>query len=572
MLGQSFLKFRVMGRSWNKTLQVLFFFLILCSCGTKNKNISAKDLQAISLKKGALVLCGSSESQLGSVKFEISCDDKLKKEFNLAMELLHSFEYEEAEKQFAKIIEADPQCAMAYWGVAMSNYHPLWTPPTAAELKKGKQVLDLARSIPNIPERESAYIRAIAMIYDDADKSDLHTRSVQFMEAMDSMYRKYPDDKEAAILFALSLDAAADPADKSYANQKKAGEILNAVYPGEPNHPGIIHYIIHTYDYPGLAELALPAARKYAMVAPASSHALHMPSHIFTRLGLWDESVRSNLASTAAATCYAENTSIKGHWDEELHGLDYLEYAYLQKADDSLAKKVRDYLSTIETVYPMDFKVAYAFAAIPARYTLERKDWSGAADLAVRPQYFPWNSYPWQEAIIHFARLLGMVHLNRMDSATMQLVILKKLRDTLMLQMDKYKVNQVNIQIQTAEAWMLFYAGKKQQALAQMQMAADKEDATEKHPVTPGEVIPARELLGDMLLLMGRNSEALTAYQANLKIRPNRFNALYGAGRAAEKSGNREEARKYYRVLSDQSAIHSNRPELISARLFLRDT
>src|SRR5882757_5568537 len=356
-------------RKLSEKAYLIFFILpLLVSCKIKSKDISAEDIKILNLKRGEVVLCGPPDKRFGSVAFAISCSKKAGNDFNLAVALLHSFEYDEAEKAFAKIITEEPGCAMAYWGVAMCNYHPLWAPPNQLELKKGAKAIEIARSLGERSERESGYIEAIAMFYDNWDKVDERTRRIKVEKAMEIMYKKYPDDKEAAVFYALALDAAADPTDKSFANQRKAGTILNAIYPDEPNHPGIVHYIIHTYDYPGLAELALPAARKYASVAPASAHAQHMPAHIFTRLGLWDESIRSNLISTSSAKCYAENAGLKGHWDEELHGMDYLVYAYLQKGDDSLAKAQWDYLRTIHEVYPTNFKVAYAFAAIPSRY------------------------------------------------------------------------------------------------------------------------------------------------------------------------------------------------------------
>jgi tetratricopeptide (TPR) repeat protein len=548
----------------------LVFFILLISCKGKNKSTSSNNIDAIDLKRGELVLCGPPEKQFGTVDFEISCSEKVKNDFNLAVALLHSFEYDEAEKVFAKIIDKEPACVMAYWGVAMCNYHALWSPPTGAELAKGSKAVEIARSLHQTSKRESDYIEAIGMLYKDWDKVDYHTRCINFENAMEMIYKKYPNDKEAAIFYALALDAAADPADKSFANQKKAGTILNAVYPNEPNHPGIVHYIIHTYDYPGLAELALPAAKKYASIAPASAHAQHMPSHIFTRLGLWDECIKSNLISTFSAKCYAENAAIKGHWDEELHGMDYLVYAYLQKAETGLAKEQWDYLKTIHEVYPVDFKVAYAFAAIPARYLLENKMWKDAASLQIYPVDFPWKKFPWQEAIIHFTRVLGSVHIDNIDSAKSELKKLKVIYDTLANEKDIYKANQVKIQITASDAWISFKEGKNDEALKLMNAAADMEDATEKHPVTPGEVIPARELLGDMLIQMGHTAKASEAYQEDLEKHPNRFNALHGAGLAAEKSGDKEKAKFYYQQLSDISAINSTRPELEAARLFLK--
>ncbi len=548
---------------------IIFILLLQGSCKTKDKNISSEEIKSINLKRGEIVLCGPADKQFGTVQFDISCSKEVKNTFNLAMALLHSFEYDEAEKVFTKIIDQEPGCAMAYWGVAMCNYHPLWAPPGPTELIKGSKVIELAESLNSIPERESGYIHAIAAYYKDWEKADQHTRCIRYEKAMEKLYTQYPGDHEAAIFYALSLDAAADPSDKTFAFQKKAGAILNAIYPNEPNHPGIVHYIIHTYDYPGLAELALPAARKYASVAPASAHAQHMPSHIFTRLGLWDECISSNLISTASAKCYAENAGLKGHWDEEFHGMDYLVYAYLQKGDDSLAKAQWDYLRTIREVYPANFKVAYAFAAIPARYVLENRMWKEAATLEIYPGSFPWDKFPWEKAIIHFTRLLGAVHAGLMDSAVSELDKLKTLRDTLLRQKNTYKANQVDIQIMASEAWMLFKAGKYSSALEHMISAADMEDATEKNPVTPGEVIPARELLADMLLEMGYKEKALTAYQEDLVAHPNRFNGLYGAGLASEKCGDRKNAIFYYHQLSDISAVHSARPGLRTARLFL---
>jgi len=559
-----------MGKLFRKTNLIFCILLLLVNCKNNNKVISRSDIDSINLKRGAIVQCGPADQQFGSVNFETSCPQIIKKDFNLAMALLHSFEYDEAEKMFAKIIDAEPGCAMAYWGVAMSNFHPLWAPATPAELVKGSKAIALARSLGRSSERESDYIEAIAKYFQDGDRLDHHTRCIRYESAMEIIYKKYPDDKEASIFYALALDAAADPADTSFAKQIKAGKILNAVYPGEPNHPGIIHYIIHTYDYPGLAELALPAARRYASVAPASAHAEHMPSHIFTRLGLWDESIRSNLASAASAKCYAENSAIKGHWDEELHAMDYLMYAYLQKADDSLAKAEWDYLKTIKVVYPLDFKVAYAYAAIPCRYVLENKMWKDAAQLETYPADFPWNKFPWQHAMIHFTRALGDAHIGRIDSARNELHILNTLHDMLANEKDMYKTMEVAIQIKAAEAWILFQEGSRDKALTLMLAAADMEDATQKHPVTPGELIPARELLGDMLFQMGKTDKAFNAYQYDLKIHPNRFNGLLGAGLAAEKSGNKKQAAYYYRLLSAVSSTQSNRSDLVTARYFLK--
>jgi tetratricopeptide (TPR) repeat protein len=555
------------------TLLWLFCILsvaALISCNGNNSVPSKELINQIDLKRGNVISCGSPDKQFGSVDFEMTCNEKAKKDFNLAIELLHSFEYDESEKVFAKVIDETPECAMAYWGVAMCNFHPLWTPPTEVELKKGSKAIEIANTISKKSVRESAYINAIATFYQDWNKTDHHSRCINYEKAMEKIHSSYPEDKEASIFYALSLDASANPNDKTYTNQKKAGSILNALYPLEPNHPGIIHYIIHTYDYPGLAILALPAARKYALVAPNSAHALHMPSHTFTRLGLWDECIKSNLASVASAKCYAEQAGIKGHWDEELHSLDYLMYAYLQKGENTLAYEQLKYLETINEVHPANFKVAYAFAAIPARFVLENKNWNRAATLQIPTANFSWVQFPWQESIVHFTRLLGAAHLDNVKDANIELVKLKILHDTLKQQKDAYKSLQVAIQIKIGDAWIQFAKGKTTKALNLMKLAVDMEDGTEKHPVTPGEVLPARELLGDMLLQVKEYENALLAYEAVLQKCPNRFNSLYGAGVAAEKSGQNQKAVFYFKqLLTITDTVNSDRPELVDTRNFL---
>lgn len=556
----------------NIVLSPIFIFLIMLqSCKEKDANPSKELINEIKLKRGEIISCGALDKQFGIMEFEISSGENVKEDFNLAVKLLHSFEYDEAEKAFAKVIDKEPDCAMAYWGVAMSNFHPLWTPPSESELEKGAKAIQIAQSL-KTSKREADYIDAIAAFYKDWQKTDHKSRCLNFEKGMEKVYKNYPEDKEASIFYALALNGAVDPADKSFARQIKAGNILNNLYPGESNHPGIIHYIIHNYDYPGLAELALPAARKYADVAPSSAHALHMPSHIFTRLGLWDECIHSNLVSVSSAQCYAQAAGIKGHWDEELHGLDYLMYAYLQKGENDSAKRQWDYLKTISEVSPLNFKVAYAYAAIPSRYVLENKMWQEAANLAVTPVNFPWKKFPWQEAIVHFTRLLGSVNTANLRAAKNELKVLNHIHDTLLNLKDTYKANQVAIQIKTSEAWIQLKEGKNSEALMLMQLAADMEDKTEKHPVTPSEVIPARELLGDMLLQLNKPKEALEAYEANLKKHPNRFNALYGAGLAAQKSGNTQKSKTYFQqLLNIVGNKNSNRPELTIIKQFLKE-
>lgn len=527
-----------------KSALLLLCITLLLSCKPKANSPSAEQISQLKLKTGQLILCGSPAKELGELDVVTSCKATTQTDFNLAVKLLHSFEYDEAEKVFANVIQQDPQCVMGYWGIAMANFHPLWTPPTEEELLKGAQAIQLARSL-QTSAREAAYLEAISAFYQDWQTLDHPTRCLRFEKQMEHLYKTYPNDKEATIFYALALDAAASPDDASFRKQKKAGALLKTLYPKSPNHPGIVHYLIHTYDYPQLAQQGLPAARAYASIAPASAHALHMPAHIFTRLGLWDECIQSNRASVSAAQCYAQAAGMKGHWDEELHGLDYLVYAYLQKGESDSAKKQLDYLKTIRDVEPVNFKVAYAFAAIPARYVLETKRWAEAAHLQVTPAHFPWQNYPWQAAIIHFTRSLGNARIGNLPEASRELAQVRSLQQILLKKKDVYKASQVGIQLYTAQAWLQLKQGHTQQALALMEQAANLEDKTQKHPVTPGEVLPARELLGDMLLQVGKPAEALTAYERTLQTHPNRLNALYGARQAATAIQDNQKANAY---------------------------
>ena len=544
--------------------------LVVFACNGKNKSSENENSISIDLKRGDVISCGPPGKEFGAVGFESSCTKKVEKDFDLAIAMLHSFEYNEAEKVFAKVIDNEPGCAMAYWGVAMANYHPLWEPPSQSELEKGAKAIAIAQSLQSTKGIDKDYVYALAQFYQDWKTLNHRTRSLNYERAMARMYGAYPSNDELAIFYALTLVATADPADKTYSNQIKAGNILTALYIREPDHPGIVHYIIHTYDNPELANLALPAARKYASIAPSSAHAQHMPAHIFIRLGLWDECIKSSIVSTESARCYAETAGMEGHWDEELHGMDYLMYAYLQKAETKLAKVQYDYLKTIQKVEPPNFKVAYAFASIPSRYFLENKMWEEAAHLEVYPKDFPWEKFPWQKAIFHFTRLLGSVHLGDIDSVKIELANLNSLYDTLTNQGESYKANQVLIQLKTGEAWMQMMEGKSRDARQLMSLAADMEDKTEKHPVTPGSVLPARELLGDMLLLMNKPKEALVAYEANLKKLPNRFNGLFGAAVAAEHLKDMDKAMSYYQQLTAMANVNVvSRYELEAARKFL---
>lgn len=411
----------------------------------------------------------------------------------------------------------------------------------------------------------------MAALYDDWTKLEHKVRLQKFEAAAEKIYLEYPADEEAAIFYSLALRAGSDPADKSFSKQRKAGDLLNALFSDQPNHPGIAHYLIHTYDYPELAELALPAARKYAAGAATSAHALHMPSHIFTRLGLWDECVESNKNSISAAKCYAENSKMTGHWDEELHGIDYLVYAYLQQGRDSLAKEQLDYLRSIESVFPVNNKDAYTFASVPTRYALERKKWEEATSLQLKPASFPWENFPWERSLVSFGKVLGAVHLKKMVEAKSAWKELQYNHKMLMEKDKTYEANQVDIQIKVSEAWIRFADGHKTKAFELMTNAATMEDATEKHPITPGEVIPARELLGDMLMEASEFAKALEAYESNLKRHPGRFNGLYGAAVAAQQTGDMVKASRYFQQLMKTAQLSDKqRQEYADAESFLQ--
>jgi hypothetical protein len=513
--------------------------------------------------------------KLGRVNFPVACTPQARRQFNRAVAWLHSFEYEEAERIFTEIAVTDPRCGMAYWGIAISNYHPIWAPPSVAELKKGSSAIEKAKSVGAGTRRELDYITAIEVFYKDSDKLDHWTRAFAYSEAMERLYRRYPSDCEAGAFYALTLIAKGMMAgDKSYANEKKAAQILNRVLTREPRHPGVAHYLIHSYDYPALALLALPAARSYAKIAPASAHAQHMPSHIFTRLGLWQEAIRSNLDAKASAKAYAVRNHMPGAWDEQLHAMDYLAYAHLQGAQDKHALAELDELYKIRKAEPENFKVAYAFTAIPARYALERRRWNEAAELTMRQgplETFPWQRFRWAEAHIHFARAVGAARAGDTASARQEVEKLAAIRQALTeIKGDYDWAKQVEIERQVASAWLAYVEGKPGESLRLMSAAAELDDATEKHPVTPGSILPAREQLGELLLELKQPLAALQAFEASLRRAPNRFNGLYGAARAARLAADQKRAKTYYQKLVTLCRqADTLRPEIKEAKAFL---
>ena len=514
-------------------------------------------------------------SEIGVVNFAVSCKPQAQKQFNRAVAWLHSFEYEEAEKAFTEVTVADPQCGMGYWGVAMSNYHPLWAPPTAAELKKGWAAVEKAKAAGARTKREQGYIAAIETFYKDNDKLDHRARAFAYSDAMKQHSASNPTDREAAVFYALTLIATGMMTpDKTYVREKQAAAILNDVLKREPRHPGVSHYLIHSYDYPALAEFALPAARSYAKIAPASAHAQHMPSHIFTRMGLWPEAIKSNLDAHSAAKSFAVRNHMSGAWDEQLHAMDYLAYAYLQQGQDKQAAGVLDELYKIQRVDPQTFKVAYAYTAIPARYVLERHQWSEAAQLSLpsgQLRDYLLQRFPWARAHIHYARAIGAARSGDAASARREIDELMNIKRALTEMKGDYDwAKQVEIERQVASAWLEYAEGKHEESVRLLRAAADLDDATDKHPVTPGALLPAREQLAELLMELRQPAAALQEFEVSFRSTPNRFNGLYGAARAARLAGNDGQALMYYaKLLRLVRAADSTRPAIDEARAFV---
>lgn len=509
------------------------------------------------------------EGMIGHVHFPVSCRGE-QQAFDQATTLLHSFWYEKAEAAFAGIARRDPECAMARWGQALSLWHPLWPDrPDSEVLTRGRALLAQARAAKQQTRQEAAWLGALAAFYGADGPADYRGRVLAYERRMARVHAGSPREPEAAAFYALALlaSAQAEPPDKSHARERKAADLLNHVLAVEPNHPGALHYLIHAYDSPSLAKYALGAARTYAHVAPAVPHAQHMPSHIFTRLGLWDESVASNRGAESAAKRFAAEMGLPGAWDEQLHAMDYLEYAYLQLARDQDARTVQDELLAIPVTSPANFKVAYAYAAIPARYAIERRQWREAAELNMHHRDFPWPRFPSAQAITEFARALGAARSGDEPRAAQAVARLESLEGALRESGDAYWATQVEIQRLAAQAWLAHAQGRQSEALVAMRKAADLEDASEKRPVTPGPIVPARELLGDMLLEIDRPAEALDAYRVALAESPNRFNSLAGALCAARRSGEQNIAERYARQLPRSTAdSKSRRPEFEWAR------
>ena len=505
--------------------------------------------------------------KFGDVDFPISCSEGAQTQFNRAVAMLHSFFFPETVKAFAAITEAEPSCAIAYWGLAISQRpNPLVAPFPADFLMKGWEAIEKGRAAGAKTERERDWIEALAVFFKDFDKIDQRIRTLNYEAAMARLHARYPDDAEAAIFHALALNEAADLADKTYARQLKAAAILEELEPRLPNHPGIPHYIIHSYDYAPLAERGVFAAARCAQLAPSAPHALHMPAHIFSLVGMWQESIAANLTSVASGKAYAAKNNLDGEFFHNLHDYDFMQYAYLQLGQDSKARALMEEVGAIKKVFSPRLVTDTAIAAIPARYMLERQDWRGAAGLQISPLI---SASP-AKAITHFARALGAARSGDLAAAQADIGKLSEIKQELEKAKQPYWAGQVEVQILAAQAWLAEGEGNHAAALNSMRVAADLEDASEKHVAMENRLYPMRELLGDLLTGQQQPTLALKDYEASMRTMPNRFRAFAGAAMAADRLGDRQQARKYYEKLVALAGVtNSERPEVIRAQQFL---
>ncbi len=511
---------------------------------------------------------GAAPEKLGTVHFATSCASAVAVDFDRGVALLHSVEFRPAIETFERVLQSDAACAMAHWGVAMAYWgNPFGGVRSTAALEQGLAAVAKARSTGSPTPREQAYIDAVAALFENHANVSQRERVLAYEKRMDAVVRANQQDLEATIFYALAVNQTAVPTDKTYAPQLKAAEILEPLFSRYPDHPGLAHYIIHAYDHPPLAERALVAARAYAAIAPSAPHALHMPSHTFTRVGSWKESADTNRVS--------EETALRqGVATEALHAMDYQAYAYLQMAQDRAAREVIERLPAAAALFDPAATAGgaappmaghFALAAIPARYALERGAWDEAARLEV-----PSSGTPFTIAITHFARALGAARSGRPAAASSDLERLTALRDRLTQAQDAYWAEQVDIQRRVAAAWAAFAEGRRGEALETLRSAADAEDATDKSAVSPGPLAPARELLGEMLLEAGDAAGALTAFEASMAKEPGRFRGAFGAARAAEAAGDEAKAREHYaRTVEIAREADSPRPEIERARSFL---
>ena len=491
--------------------------------------------------------------KLGTVGFPTSCAATQQAAFNRGVALLHDFWYDKAEQQFKAIIAADPTCAIAYWGEAMSLWHEIWDRPDAETMQEGLALVQKGQKIGAKTQRERDYLDALAPFYQNSGKSTFEVRVNAYSQAMEKLHGKYPQDHEATAFYGLSLLAAAPPRDTTFANQRKALALLNAEFPLAPDNPGIPHYIIHSCDSPQMAADGLAAARRYGQIAPSAPHSAHMPSHIFARLGLWQDDIQSNLMSIAAA----EQSNSMGH---ELHAMDFLNYAYLQVGEDDKAKQIVDHVATMDMKQTRDMHgyLDLARAGFPATYEIEMRHWKEAAALQPRKDAKPENA-----AIIYWARAVGSGHLKDTATAKQNLAQYDAMVEAVKKSPDAYLAKYMDTDRDEIRAWTAFAEGKNDEAVKIMSGVADKQDSLGK-----GEVeIPAREMLADILLESNHPAQALAEYEKSMTIDPNRFNGLYGAARAAEMTNQSAKADKYYaQLVKNCAGATSDRPELARAK------
>lgn len=522
---------------------------------------------ALTLLSCSLLSVGETVAQekLGQVQFKVSCTAEAQAKFNRAMALYHSFAWRAAGPAFTEISQTDPRCAMAWWGLAMTAAENPFAWPVGLKLAEGTEAIQKAQQAGAATARERDYIGALEQLYRDHGSTPHRDRALRYEEAMGKLTERYPDDIEAKILYALAVSANHDLNDKTFARPLKAAALLEPLFASLPNHPGVAHYLIHSYDYPPIAKKGLTAAERYAQVAPSAPHAQHMPSHIFTRVGAWRDSIAANQRSVQAAAGDARYTA---------HGMDYMVYAHLQLAEDARAAGVL--AESASAVRPekgkAGFAEAFGLAAMPARLALERGRWAeaGKIELPANLSEADWKRFPQAESVQAFARAIGAARSGDAAAARREIDRLGQLQRALVERKLGYWAEQTEVQAKVATAWALRAEGKDAEAVAALRAAADHEDRTEKHVVTPGPILPARELLGDLLLDLKRPAEALVEYETAIAKEPNRFRGVFGAGRAAELAGDREKARRHYghliHLVGDGAA---DRPELRQAKAFV---
>ena len=501
------------------------------------------------------------DEQVGTVSFPTSCAPAVQSQFERGVALLYSFEYELADAQFEEVGKKDPHCAMAYWGQAMTLYHQLWDRPSKAAVAQGAELLAKARSFDPPTARERDYIQALSVFYSDTDTLDHNQRADAYSKAMEGVYERYPNDREAGVFYALSLLASGPEHDPNLTHAKAAVAILNELYDEQPNHPGIAHYIIHSCDNPTMANLALPAARKYANIAPSSPHAVHMPSHIFARLGLWQDDINSNLAAIRVADGMAAHHHVMHH---KVHSMDFLEYAYMQIGDDTSAKATIEQIAAIrpEQMDPeFENYLLMRQAEGPARYALERRQWKEG--LGLQPSA---GAPPDVQLVTYWGRAVAAGHLHDAVAAQDALKHYDELLEATRKGPRPYIVDSLKDEHQLVQAWAAYAAGNSEEAVRLLRAVADDQDKVGKAETE----LPAREMLADMLLDLQRPQEALTEYEISLRTDPNRFNGLYGAAQAATRVQQKEKAGTYYaQLLKNCEGIRSDRPELARAKTLL---